>query len=97
LAVEWGKYGIRVCGIAPGVIEGTEGFQRLRGDLALPTIPLGRFGNVNDIGYAAVFLASKAGSYISGDTLVVDGAHWLWKSADIRMEGTPSSGGKSKL
>jgi len=83
LAVEWGKDGIRVCGIAPGTIQGTEGFKRLDGENRLPTIPLGRFGTTDDIGYSAVFLASKAASYISGDTLVVDGAAWLWKPIGI--------------
>lgn len=81
LAVEWGKYGIRVNGIAPGPIADTEGFQRLvpqqLKEKLEKKIPLQRFGNISDIADAALFLASDAASYISGVTLVVDGGHWL--------------------
>ena len=81
LAVEWGRYGIRVNAIAPGPIEDTEGMKRL---IPEPTkeklrqrIPLGRFGLIKDIENAALFLCSDAGNFISGAVLVVDGAHWL--------------------
>jgi NAD(P)-dependent dehydrogenase (short-subunit alcohol dehydrogenase family) len=40
-------------------------------------IPLGRFGKIDDIANAALFLASDAASYINGVTLVVDGGQWL--------------------
>ena len=81
LSVEWGRYGIRVNGIAPGPIEDTEGMQRLvaaevREKIARK-IPLGRFGRISDIEKAALFLCSDAASYINGVTLVVDGGHWL--------------------
>ncbi len=81
LAVEWGKYGIRVNGIAPGPIEDTEGMKRLlpeplKEKLA-KRIPLQRFGRIKDIENAAIFLCSDAASYINGVTLVVDGGHWL--------------------
>jgi len=81
LSVEWGKYGIRVNGIAPGPIEDTEGLKRLlpeplKEKLA-KKIPLQRFGRIKDIENAALFLCSDAASYISGVTLVVDGGHWL--------------------
>jgi peroxisomal 2,4-dienoyl-CoA reductase len=81
LAVEWGKYGIRVNGIAPGPIEDTEGMKRLlpeqlKEKLA-KKIPLQRFGKINDIENAAVFLCSDAANYINGVTLVVDGGQWL--------------------
>ncbi|HEX8368953.1 MAG TPA: SDR family oxidoreductase [Pyrinomonadaceae bacterium] len=81
LAVEWGKYGIRVNGIAPGPIEDTEGMKRLVPEPVKEKlkkrIPLGRFGRVRDIENAAIFLCSDAANYISGVTLTVDGAHWL--------------------
>ncbi len=81
LALEWGKHGIRVNGIAPGPIADTEGFQRLvpqqLKEKLEKKIPLQRFGNISDIADAALFLASDAASYISGVTLVVDGGHWL--------------------
>lgn len=81
LAVEWGRYGIRVNGIAPGPIEDTEGMKRLVPepvkDKLKKNIPLGRFGRIKDIENAAVFLCSDAASFINGAILVVDGGQWL--------------------
>lgn len=81
LAVEWGRFGIRVNGIAPGPIEDTEGMKRLLmpelRDKLLRRIPVGRFGRIEDIENAALFLASDAASYISGETIIVDGGAWL--------------------
>jgi peroxisomal 2,4-dienoyl-CoA reductase len=81
LSVEWGRYGIRVNGIAPGPIEDTEGMKRLLmpelKEKLMRKIPLGRFGKIADIENAALFLASDAASYINGVTLVVDGGSWL--------------------
>ncbi len=81
LAVEWGRHGIRVNGIAPGPIEDTEGMKRLLmpelKDKLVNKIPLRRFGRIVDIENSAVFLCSDAASYISGVTLVVDGGQWL--------------------
>jgi peroxisomal 2,4-dienoyl-CoA reductase len=79
LAVEWGRFGIRVCGIAPGPIADTEGMKRLApgelGEKARAVIPAGRFGQIEEIAAAAVFLRSSAAAYISGHVLVVDGGH----------------------
>lgn len=81
LAVEWGRYGIRVNGIAPGPIEDTEGMKRLVPEVIKEKlrkkIPLGRFGRIRDIETAAVFLCSDAASFINGAMLVVDGGQWL--------------------
>jgi 2,4-dienoyl-CoA reductase [(3E)-enoyl-CoA-producing], peroxisomal len=81
LAVEWGRYGIRVNAIAPGPIEDTEGMKRLVPEpikqKLRERVPLGRLGMIKDIENAAVFLCSDAGSYINGAVLVVDGGHWL--------------------
>ena len=81
LAVEWGRYGIRVNAIAPGPIEDTEGMKRLVPqpvkERLLKKIPVGRFGRIADIEKAAVFLCSDAASFINGVVLVVDGGHWL--------------------
>ncbi|HJZ81792.1 MAG TPA: SDR family oxidoreductase, partial [Pyrinomonadaceae bacterium] len=81
LAVEWGRYGIRVNAIAPGPIADTEGMKRLvpepiKEKLKL-RVPLGRFGLIRDIENAAVFLCSDAANFINGAVLVVDGGHWL--------------------
>jgi peroxisomal 2,4-dienoyl-CoA reductase len=81
LAVEWGRYGIRVNAIAPGPIGDTEGMKRLVPEpikeKLKQRIPLGRFGLIEDIENAAVFLCSDAASYINGAIIVVDGGHWL--------------------
>ena len=81
LAVEWGRYGIRVNGIAPGPIEDTEGMKRLVPEPVKEklrrNIPLGRFGRISDIETAAVFLCSDAASFINGAVLVIDGGQWL--------------------
>jgi NAD(P)-dependent dehydrogenase (short-subunit alcohol dehydrogenase family) len=78
LALEWAPLGIRVVGIAPGGVEGTEGMKRL-----LPAafeseikaaLPLQRFATPDEIGDVCVFLVSDAAGYITGTTLVVDGA-----------------------
>lgn len=84
LAAEWADDGIRVVSIAPGPIADTEGgptgrvFQShgaAKGDIR-STVPLGRFGTVDDIANTAVFLASPAGSFITGTNVVVDGMQW---------------------
>ncbi len=81
LAVEWGRYGIRVNAIAPGPIGDTEGMKRLVPEpikeKLKERIPLGRFGLIEDIEHAAGFLCSDAASYINGAIIVVDGGHWL--------------------
>jgi peroxisomal 2,4-dienoyl-CoA reductase len=81
LAVEWGRYGIRVNGIAPGPIEDTEGMKRLVPEPVKEklkkNIPLGRFGRIKDIETAALFLCSDAANFINGAVLVVDGGQWL--------------------
>jgi 2,4-dienoyl-CoA reductase [(3E)-enoyl-CoA-producing], peroxisomal len=81
LAVEWGRYGIRVNAIAPGPIEDTEGMKRLVPEpikeRLRKSVPLGRFGRIADIEQAAVFLCSDAASFINGMVLVVDGGQWL--------------------
>lgn len=82
LALEWGRFGIRVNSIVPGPIEGTEGVKRLISSDAVKeklarAIPLGRFGTVEDIGAVAIFLASPLASYVTGATLVADGGQNL--------------------
>jgi len=82
LALEWGKYGIRVNSIAPGPIENTEGMRRLAPSETfkqkfVDLIPLQRLGQVEDIGNVAAFLASPLASYVSGTLLVADGGQNL--------------------
>jgi peroxisomal 2,4-dienoyl-CoA reductase len=80
LAVEWGRFGIRSCGIAPGPIGDTEGMRRLAppgdiAEMAKKGIPVGRFGTIEEIAAAAVYLRSPAAAYVTGHVLVVDGGH----------------------
>lgn len=92
LCLEWGpEYGIRINGIAPGPVGNTAGALKLgvsdsagtTHDKLATMIPVGRLGTTWDIAMAAVFLTSNAGSWISGETLVVDGGHWLYKPPAI--------------
>ena len=79
LAVEWGQFGIRSCGIAPGPIGDTEGMRRLAppeiSKKAFAMIPAGRFGTIDEIAAAAVYLRSPAAAYVTGHVMVVDGGH----------------------
>jgi 2-deoxy-D-gluconate 3-dehydrogenase len=80
MANDWAQYGIRVNAIAPGWFE-TELTDPLkknpdRNKEILSRIPLGRWGNPDELGGVAVFLASDASSYMTGQTVVVDGG-WL--------------------
>ncbi|MDH7638306.1 SDR family NAD(P)-dependent oxidoreductase [Sphingomonas oryzagri] len=77
LAIEFGKHNVRVNAIAPGVIR-TDFAKALwedpKAEAALKRVtPLGRIGEPDEIAGAAVFLASKAGSYVTGQGIVVDG------------------------
>lgn len=79
LSVEWGKYNIRVNAIAPGYImtPGVTEIYRTQPEISekrLKDVPLGRLGQPEDVAKAALFLASDAADYISGITLIVDGA-----------------------
>jgi len=77
LAVEWGPKNVRVNCLAPGIIK-TEFARALYEDpaveaRALRKYPLGRLGEPDDVAGAAVFLASRAGAFVTGQTLVIDG------------------------
>jgi NAD(P)-dependent dehydrogenase (short-subunit alcohol dehydrogenase family) len=77
LAVEYGPHNVRVNCIAPGLIK-TDFARALWEDEAMlkermVTTPLRRIGEPDEIAGAAVFLASQAGSYVTGQSLVVDG------------------------
>ncbi|KAM0948682.1 putative 2,4-dienoyl-CoA reductase ((2E)-enoyl-CoA-producing) [Dioscorea sansibarensis] len=91
LALEWGTdYDIRVNGIAPGPIEGTPGLRKLAPEemkvKMRETMPLFKIGERWDIAMAALYLASDAGKYVNGTTMVVDGGLWLSRPRHIPKE-----------
>ena len=77
LGEAWARNGIRVVGLAPGLVDTkltkvtTENPERLAGSLR--AIPLGRMGTPADMAGAALFLASPLAAYVVGQTLIVDG------------------------
>jgi peroxisomal 2,4-dienoyl-CoA reductase len=81
LAAEWGSARVRVNGLAPGPVEGTEGVRRLTTDATRRRIeeqcPLGRMATIEEVANVAVFLCSDAAAFVTGVTLVVDGGLWL--------------------
>ena len=89
LALEWGRYGIRVNTVVPGPIEGTEGVKRLTNEkqkhMLLQSIPLKRLGMPEEIGQVAVFLSSPLAAYITGSQIVCDGGMNLGGSALFNM------------
>jgi NAD(P)-dependent dehydrogenase (short-subunit alcohol dehydrogenase family) len=81
LAVEWGPYGIQVNGLVPGLFPHEDMTADIKGNLARTNDkdvcqPAMRVGRLQELGWAATFLASPFARFISGHTLVVDGANW---------------------
>jgi NAD(P)-dependent dehydrogenase (short-subunit alcohol dehydrogenase family) len=87
LSVEWAPDNIRVNCLAPGLfvhedhhsglVDGIKGGTGRSDASANNTVPAGRTGCLHELGWAATFLCSPFASYITGHTLVVDGANWL--------------------
>lgn len=82
MAVEWGRHNIRVNALLPGLVktdmarvlwDSEEGRERIR-----TRFPLQRAGDPDDLGPAAVFLASRAGAWMTGQTLVIDGGNTIY-------------------
>lgn len=85
LAVEWGPYGIQVNCLVPGLFPHEDMTSDIRSSLdRSPELsrrqPALRTGCRRELGWAATFLASPYGRFITGHTLVVDGANWLRRS-----------------
>jgi NAD(P)-dependent dehydrogenase (short-subunit alcohol dehydrogenase family) len=85
LAVEWGPYGIQVNSLVPGLFPHEDMTADIRGNLDRTSDkdacqPALRVGQRQELGWAATFLASPYARFISGHTLVVDGANWQRRS-----------------
>lgn len=81
LAVEWGPFGIQVNGLVPGLFPHEDMTADIAGNLDRTSDkgacqPALRVGRLRELGWAATFLASPYARFISGHTLVVDGANW---------------------
>jgi NAD(P)-dependent dehydrogenase (short-subunit alcohol dehydrogenase family) len=81
LAVEWGPYGITVNGLVPGLFPHADMTADITENLSRAhdkdnRQPVGRVGQPHELGWGATFLASPYAGFISGHTLVVDGANW---------------------
>lgn len=90
LAMEWGP-DVRVTGISPGPIANTEGMARLAPNAAAreghyARIPMKRWGEIDEIAEAAVFLCSDAAQYITGTILDVDGGSQLGDASPRSLE-----------
>ena len=93
LAVEWGPYGIQVNCLVPGLMPHEDMTADIQGNLAATSDkdvcqPAMRVGQRQELGWAATFLASPYARFISGHTLVVDGANWQRRALTNPPVGT---------
>lgn len=94
LAVEWGRtYGIRCNAIAPGPFPTPGAFERLfpepvreaTGIDIMGRIPLGRFGEHQELANLAAYLVSDYSAYVNGEVITIDGAEWLGEAGEFSM------------
>ena len=82
--IELAKYGITVNAVMPGniITEGLIGMGEEYQKSMAASVPLKKLGVVEDIGYAALYFASKEANYVTGQTIIVDGGQILPESLD---------------
>lgn len=94
LATEWAIDGIRVNCLAPGYFPHIDTAEHMKGEWSgeekrSKQMPAGRVGRLQELAWAATFLCSPYASYITGHTLVVDGANWLRHRASSAPDFVP--------
>jgi NAD(P)-dependent dehydrogenase (short-subunit alcohol dehydrogenase family) len=82
LAVEWARHGIRVNAVAPGPIESPGAARQLWSseaavDRITSRVPLGRWGQPEEVADAVTFLVSPGAGFITGDVITIDGGSWI--------------------
>lgn len=87
-ALEWGPAGVRVNSVVPGPIDETEGMTRLAPteaarEAVTASVPLGRFGQVQEIADCCMWLASPMAAYVTGAVIPVDGGWSLGGAASM--------------
>ncbi len=90
LAIEWGPEGLRVNGVIPGPIAGTEGMARLAPTaearaIVTDSVPMRRCGVPEDVANACLFLGSEAAGYVNGSIVTADGG-WMLTGAPLDFE-----------
>jgi NAD(P)-dependent dehydrogenase (short-subunit alcohol dehydrogenase family) len=97
LAAEWGRHGIRTNAIAPGPFPTEGAWSRLFPEVVqkmvdpVKRIPLGRFGEHQELANLAAYLVSDYASFVNGEVVVIDGGEWLHGAGQFtEMEKIPN-------
>jgi NAD(P)-dependent dehydrogenase (short-subunit alcohol dehydrogenase family) len=97
-AIDLARHGIRVNGVAPGVADTPLAELVVHDEQLAPqylkTIPLGRFAQPVDVANCALFLASDAAAYVTGQTIVIDGGQTLGIRGDLDRAAEDRRSGK---
>jgi len=97
LAAEWGRHGIRANAIAPGPFPTQGAWSRLFPEVVqkmvdpIKRIPLGRYGDHQELANLAAYLISDYASYVNGEVVVIDGGEWLHGAGEFTgLENVPN-------
>ena len=80
LAVEWSRFNVRINAVAPGIIfsSGLENYPPELLQNIESKIPLKRLGTMDEVAQLSLFLASDMATFITGETVYIDGGQRLW-------------------